>query len=88
MKERSLVRGCKEYETAQMIELVEITIGDGMRAAGREPDAVTQDAVPQDQYLIEKLMEPSAIKWSKKIEPDKDCRMVECCSEAKLSTEK
>lgn len=43
---------------------------------------MTQDAVPQDQYLIEKLMEPFqdskvGASYARQL-PDKDCRMVEC----------
>ena len=42
---------------------------------------MTQDAVPQDQYLIEKLMEPFqdqkvGASYARQL-PDKDCRMVE-----------
>ena len=56
---------CKEYETVQVIEIrpEEFDHGGTRRMGAELSDEeflifMTQDAVPQDQYLIEKLMEP------------------------------
>ncbi len=80
---------CKEYETVQIIEIrpEEFDHGGTRRMGAELSDEeflifMTQDAVPQDQYLIEKLMEPFqdskvGASYARQL-PDKDCRMVEC----------
>ena len=80
---------CKEYETVQVIEIrpEEFDHGGTRRMGAELSDEeflifMTQDAVPQDQYLIEKLMEPFqdqkvGASYARQL-PDKDCRMVEC----------
>ncbi len=80
---------CKEYTAVQIrkIRPEEFDHGGTRRLGAELSDAevlifMTQDAVPQDQYLIEKLLEPFqnpkvGASYARQL-PDKDCRMVEC----------
>lgn len=80
---------CRAYENVQIREIIpeEFDHG-GTRKLGAEWSEseflmyMTQDAVPKDPYLIEKLLDPFqdpkvGASYARQL-PDKDCRLVEC----------